>query len=591
MKSKSFEKILEEIDFFGQPVEFNINNKFKSTTFIGGLLTIIMILALFALLIVNFITLSTHSNPQSVQEFGSTNEVPQYILDKYNLPLAFSVSGNSNIGLNVSRYFKIEVFNIYGETDKDLNKTAFNYSLCKADNFPQLSEEKFYGIGLNTSFCIEDQNLNMEGSWGESYISYISFRVSICKQSENKNCASLEETREYLAKNVLFWNIYVLDSKVNVQNYLNPFSFEILNAYKGIYFGMSKIQDFYISNSTLISDDGLFLSTGKNVYESLQVTSSANFDYFPMDNDDLRLVTFDVMSSSNYQITYRSYTKITIILGTLGGVVQILRIMFTSFCSIFSKTRRDLKCINSLFYFDKYNEFNYSKTMKIIESSNNSFSNSSKIFNGKKHIKLKNLDSKNSQFWHDEEKNNYVNHNVNNANNIFDETNNDINSNISNDSKLDAEIRKKIKERLINLNKKHQNSLKFTFVNIIEAFICFRCVKSKKLNYKKLLFDKSYKIIHQYLDIIFIIKILNEFEILKKMIMNQEQMNIFELIEKQLITNIDSKDENFKIENTFKKLDYKVDCISNLRRRISSSPNMVSEIDKALNDILVKDSI
>jgi hypothetical protein len=274
--------------------------------------------------------------------------------------------------------------------------------------------------------------------------------------------------------------------------------------------------------------------------------------------------------------------KVPVMLGTLGGVVQILRIIFTYFCIIFSKTRRDLKCINSIFYFEKYNSINNLQNNNCIESPNKNFIDSSKIFNGKKQIQLKVLDFKNTHFWDYEEKSSRAN--------LYDEAYNDNNSNLShNNTKIEENKKKKIKEHLLKLNKKHQNSLILNGVETIEALLCNRCVKSKKMNYKKLLFEKSSSLIHHYLDIIFMIKKLNEFEILKKMIINQEQANIFELIEKQLIT-VDEKNSNEKLkyESITKKIEYSVECITNLQRRIISSPNMVSEVDKALNEILVK---
>ena len=75
---------------------------------------------------------------------------------------------------------------------------------------------------MDNFYCTENQKISLKGSWGDSYISYLVAKISVCKnETENGTCASPEEIKEFIKKDIYYWNIYYQNTNINPKIQLN----------------------------------------------------------------------------------------------------------------------------------------------------------------------------------------------------------------------------------------------------------------------------------------------------------------------------------------------------------------------------------
>lgn len=343
--------IITQIDLFGQGIELRIDKLVKSKTIFGGLLTIIMIILLFFMFFFSSQDVLNHTNPNiSVEQQINTEMSPIY-LDKNTMPISISLTVNGNMAL-----YKPEYFNYYFSvrsgltTAESLDEEFLNLTQCNKDLFPMVTQEAYDKLNMGQNLCVDGQNVTLSGGWSDENISYLSIRISICNDPEK--CAPYQEIEDYLKTNTFFWNLYYMDTKVNPQNYNTPISYNLVNFYKLIKLGSYKMSEVYIRPQTLKSDGGFIFQS--NIYTDTVAYDNSNYDEAVLD-DSQTLVDFQIYLSYNKFIYHRNYRKIQEVLASVGGLANLLRILFLIVCYIFSIVKRDEIILNRIFEYDLKN--------------------------------------------------------------------------------------------------------------------------------------------------------------------------------------------------------------------------------------------
>jgi hypothetical protein len=135
-----------------------------------------------------------------------------------------------------------------------------------------------------------------------------------------------------------------------------------------------------------------------------------------------------------------------------------------------------------------------------------------------------------------------------------------------------------------------KNHLKFSNYDIIQMYFC-NCLASSKLRNTIDLYQKSITSLDEYLDISFIIQKLEEFEKLKLLCLNYEQLAVFNFTAKDYCSMNDIKQGESTISKykEFNKDNEKlVAIVANFRKRVNEESEM-SEIDRKLYDLLRED--
>jgi hypothetical protein len=366
MSKKILKKINQDIkyyfsliDFFAAGVELTIKGNKRSPTVLGGVLTLFTLSTLIIIFVIYMKNITYHLNPElNVHEKYSTYS-HDLIINEYTFPIGWTLTGNDNIGIDKSSYFKYKVIFFHGTTNNILQETELEYEVCNSSkHFPLISNQYNDG-GFTHVYCLKNNNITLSGSWNEEYISYISIRMKYCNKydgtfykNDKSNCASNEEVNDYLEKNELFLNILYMDSVFHPFNYKNPIQNVLGSAYTSISIGISKIYEIYLQPNYLITDDGLVFSNN----ESKKVITT-NFyvnDFTQYNNyrNDSFIGEIGIYTGKKYSETKRIYSKIHTILANVGGVANFLIIFFRLFCYPFSIIKRDEAILNEIFEFD-----------------------------------------------------------------------------------------------------------------------------------------------------------------------------------------------------------------------------------------------
>ena len=130
--------------------------------------------------------------------------------------------------------YSVKVSNIFYISDPSggytTNKTVEkNLHICSEDDF---EDNTFENLGLANNFCFDegDNNLDLEGFFDESMVTFVYIELFLCNNlTQNNSCQGFDEMEEQL--NGKTFNIYFQDAIINSKNYQNPIQKTIVNKY------------------------------------------------------------------------------------------------------------------------------------------------------------------------------------------------------------------------------------------------------------------------------------------------------------------------------------------------------------------------
>jgi len=290
------------------------------------------------------------TNPIISLEQKVTGEFPERILDSQSFPISVSVTANSNTGISKPNYFKYFISLRSGPTVNPDNEEFFELTKCAKENFPRISQDDYDDLGINKNMCIKNQNFTLSGSWGSSDIAYLAIRMTMCINSTSEDsCAPMEEIIDFIKSNTYYFNLYFQNTYVNPESSTLPVTYKLFNYAFLIRPDSFKYLNMFVRGQSLSSDEG-FLT------KSLYTNDSLANDYIQYDetflDSSFTLIEFDIQVSANYFIYHRSYIKLQTVLANIGGIGNLLNILFLSVCYIFSIVKRNSIIMNKIFDFD-----------------------------------------------------------------------------------------------------------------------------------------------------------------------------------------------------------------------------------------------
>ncbi len=255
--------------------------------------------------------------------------------------------------------------------------------------------------------CIKNFNEYLSGFWTETHISYLMFKAIKCKNesiTENSNLETKEEIMEYdkfeykikdinlfspnakdlysisnteiipkesninIGKNnvvcktneeikkvipTLFFNFFYTSILINSKNFTNPMIPKINEEWFNLGTSIFKTIDYFFQNVIIRTDDGLIFS--KDYEDTIRLGYYKHLaDYRSLDDTDPNIFWLNIYVSDKVKYVTREYLKIQNIFANLGGIIQIVLIIFKLTFSPFLQKKMNLKIINELFDFDDF---------------------------------------------------------------------------------------------------------------------------------------------------------------------------------------------------------------------------------------------
>jgi hypothetical protein len=502
---------IKYLDIFGEKVKIYINRKESIQSTLGGILTIIMfsLLATATWLIGKDIFFK--KSPFSYQESLKRTNYPSLNITRQSFPFGIQATDFNSVILNDETYINMKVnYREYRVDDKGVyylaKETELQLERCQYHHFPVLTKEEYNNASLDQYSCLKDESINLFGYWSESSMNYLEIALNMCNPLDRSDCKSDEEIAQYIRDTRLNLNIIYLNPFLENTNFKDPIRYSITLKYIYALSTASKAASFGVETNSLLTDDGLIFEDfqPKDFFRIIELTPPDPLDI----NAEIKnLITFEIYSSNTYTLYYRKYFKVPEILASIGGLLNVCVVVFSLINLAFSRLNRNVLAINKLF--DVYNLTNNTGEAK------NHITNNPKSPG----IRMQNIEV---QIY---------------KKNEFSVSSNSLRKNISGVSAtpdFTTAFLYQTKAQKIRKTFRNRTQFKLSGCEKIKILLLRRCksLYSDELLVKEKLYDKGVLFLMTYFDLINIIKKLEEFDLLKKIILSERQLKLFNIFSK-----------------------------------------------------------
>ncbi|CAD8081639.1 unnamed protein product [Paramecium sonneborni] len=502
-------KGIKKFDLFAQPLQLQVDKKEYHQTLFGSILTVLLIALFSNLLYQKLVTLSDRSNPSSLTSEIYHSQPEQYSLTPFNFTMTFAFQNSTfNTYIDESIYVvnayivKKQVQNQNGQRIETYEKQELPLVKCNQELIKQKElQEYFSHLDLPTNYCIDWNSISsiqIEGTFDAPKFEYIIIQFNTCNEKTKKNisCKKQKDIEQQLMQN--YFSFQISSQTTNLKNPNSPYDPKGQDLYTTISNNIYKEISIYLQPLTTITDIGLIQTD--LIYEKT-LRYGKHTEMLDLNQSDL-IMNVVIRLDSTELVDYRTYPKLQEILAELGGLWQVLFSLFYIISKPINKVSLLLNLINSLYEFQdkQQNEENQQK-------------DSSFIKNEKLGSPLQRQLEQQVQICQDQ---------------IITNKTLSIKDNICKKQGKKDKSYKTILQTYVQyiqkmIFKKNTNS-KFGYLN---AFQALRCIISKD-DENILQFRRAHKEISYQLNIINILKRLQDVEKLKYIIFNENQRILFE---------------------------------------------------------------
>ena len=524
-------RILKYCDLYGTQFHWFIGFKKKYYSSYGGLFTILSLMIWILFLAIlgmddfkrTYPIISESTIPPSGYKnikFGEKKlYIPWRIVDYDENPLDIK-------GILYPKifYFSSKYNSVTGKMET--NYTLINYTLCNETSMKNLGKEFLLDIDLDNLYCIDMEQLDMGGSFNADFINYIRLDLYLCENGikydeKNNKCTPYEQFDELHGKDNA-WFFEVLYPKVQFQP-TEP-GIPVLILYQTYYYIFSKYSNkldrIYLQEHVIEDETGWIFNIVHNT-SYWGTYSIGGENYYRGENDILKYGSnsrlYSLKIYLNLGITYytRKYKKLYEILSEIFLIVKAISSIFTYICEeindIYSSKKINELIINKDFKYRNFNNFIKQK---------NDPTNRAKVQTFIKHKIDRSSVISDIRF----EKNYVFNKRKNKKkpNGIDDSANFDLNNNVLSNSQISQRLQNNDNRKSLASSNKIEYK-KFPLLYYIQA----NCLMGLKFNrnMSKCLptnFKNSFLIFRHLIDISSYITLFKQFEIIKKILINQK---------------------------------------------------------------------
>lgn len=632
---------LSIFDLFKRPIYLHFNQYEKNASNLG----LIFSLAILILMIIQFSTsdIFYHIKPTVINQ-DITDNLRKDLLFKNKIFTVSVVDDDSLAYVEDPSIFKISAKNVFM---KALPEGGYETVLSEEKKLHLCNETDFISdpivnqsLGLKNTYCLDHNSFETYGYWDESKLAYFEFQIHSCENSTSDVvCKTSEEISDFF--HMKYINLVFADLRLDVQNYTNPLDIKYTNIYELIEPSLNKMMNIFLKEATVLTEDGLIFSKINRIADILFDFYESDFSFIRKNSEEASpIYTCDFYTSREHLYISRNYLTISEVFANLGGFLSFLMVCGYILTYIDNTLNLKVQIMNRLYSFQQANSYTrqnqsnlavieeraklYSKTFKGEDSNKNQVvktqkqenlnNDSSKqiqmISNGltgfdninKKYLEPKQIieDEPNPEIISEDRQDNNVK--IDSATKEVDDL---IKPNSLSPSNLNKSFGKKTifgiimaspspKKSIITSDftkfKKFQqvnnNNLKISLYEYFKFMIrnFFTCFEKK---FKEKLFFKAEQKFEYEIDIVNILQRLQDIEKLKKVLLNEKQIALFNLMAKPMIyTESEGNDGMLDINSSKTKNENLKDAI-NYYKKMGASLE-VCDVDQRLFKLLDK---
>ena len=384
-------KILDDIDLFGKEPELYFKGNSKRTSFVGKSFTIAYILIYLAFFLYKLYRMIQFKDVSFYQATTFTGETPSIHLTNDVFYGGFALANPMTLKTFVdeSIYFPTVVFMEGNKVGNDWNfvPKVVEIEVCKLEKFGHKYRDMFKTKNLENLYCFKDMNEILHGHTTYDVYSYFQINFYPCvNTTENNNmCKSREEITAALALSLV--TVKFQDMELTPENYHSPIKERAKELTAPVYMNLyQNIQAYF--HIVHIETDVDFI--GFELFKNIQTQTYFKYDgtfILPSINDDDILSApgkaychFSIQLTEQILTLKREYTKLTEVLGEVGGLMEVVFSLFRIVSSILTDNLYEQALVNNLFCFDLDKKI---VTLKNKKKKVNSGQEEIKIYNSK----------------------------------------------------------------------------------------------------------------------------------------------------------------------------------------------------------------
>ena len=519
--------LLKICDIYGTEFHWYFDYKQKYYTYHGGIFSILSFFAWISILVIfGFEDFKREQSISSITNIPpSGDKIIKFGKQKLYIPWRIMDYGDTfinHIGILHPRIFYF--------TNKFNNKTQLmetnykilNYSLCNETSMKDLGKDYLLHTNLDKLYCIDMDDLDMGGSWNSKFINYIRLDLNLCKgginySDNNTNCTKPEYlTSLYGEGNNWFFELLYPTIQFQPNNKKIPLFVLYNSLYYGLNTNSNKVDRVYLQENIFKDEKGwIFARPIRN--RTYWGVSSIKSDFYTIGERDIfkygstsRLYSLKLYLDYSSVLYTRKYKKLYEIFSEIFPVMKAISMIF----SVISETINKLKVCRKLNEFiidDKIYRTNtiLDKNIKskiIREDQDQSSVSKKKLKDSSKLICL----------------------NVN-SNNIRMKLNN-VKENGFHEEPFNKTLHKTVNVGVISLGPFemfNKDKSKFPFIYYFFGFLLNKISSNSNNNYMCISekFNKSFTFFTHLIDITSYISLYQQFESLKKLVLNNIKYN------------------------------------------------------------------
>ena len=350
---------LADFDMYSKRIGLFFQKKEKIGSLFGFILTIIYIFVSLFLFIL-YTSDIIHRKEVNVHDSTVyTNEAPSIKLDENLFYFAFGVespTGTTRFIDPTIYYPKVDFFDKKKEGGnlKTVYQEELKVERCNDTKFGKDYKDLLVEGELSNSYCIDKINFTLKGGFKYDSISYVRIGIYPCINTSDNNyhCKPQEIIDAHLSG--AYFSILAKDIGLDPSNYENP----LIPTFQNLYTTIDKtfFRDFiiYYGITDVQTDEGLFDEKIRS-RKILQFRKETQAFYFRSEekyyngNNSMCVIQFRL--GDDIRVQKRSYNKMTRVLATTGGYMQLISTVFTIITLLTNKLIYEVKIANSLFDF------------------------------------------------------------------------------------------------------------------------------------------------------------------------------------------------------------------------------------------------
>jgi hypothetical protein len=552
---------LTNFDYFSTGFTIYFKGKENYRTKIGGTISILTMLLFITYFYFSGIEVFYKEKPSDTMTI-LVNTVPEDIT--MSIPISVLIENSKGTFqddwqriYNVDSNF-YDLINQNGIFTDRVSPYQMKMRFCNKSDFSSEVSNQYHQMALDLGYCFDEQNVTLGGDFSGDYVRYINMTISICKNSSMNNNSCLPSDQIY--ENLYNDNNLALHYETlsySASNYANPIKKILIQDNYAIDQNVCKILNYHVQKFIIYSDSGILISkmTKKEFYQFDYI--STDFVLNSQDSKEKCLFKFTFQSSLYTRTQVRTYLKLSGAIAEIGGALNAYLIFFTIIFRYLYLKRMKEMLITSLFkdkrsskssdYVDLFhknlmNDLNFSSKKEIFEKSNitqgklmsnnredgiinSTLNNRNTLIKMNKgsevYILNKNINS---------EQGNNTKFNINNEDGKNKQEIMNVSNMNNNHQRISEDLKLKTQNNILEDNElKRIDKMKFTFFQYVLFCFC-GCFLNQTLHIRRRNFEELFNFSIKYFDIVEIVRKLHEFERLKYVVFNKEQIAIFNSI-------------------------------------------------------------